>query len=36
MSITIPDDDIILIITPFPYVIKSNKLETPRPPSKMT
>ena len=30
MSKTIPDDDIILIISPpLPYVIKSNKLETP-------
>ena len=36
MSKTIPDDDIILIIPPLPYVIKSNKLEPPRSPTKMT
>mgnify|MGYP002803818738 CR=1 FL=1 len=28
MPITIPDEGIILIITPLPYIIKSNKLET--------
>ena len=31
MAKTIPDDDIILIIAPLPYVIKSNKLETQPP-----
>ena len=37
MSVTISDDDEVLIITPpLPYAIKSNKLETPRPLSKMT